>query len=103
MSGADHSHEEYEHDEVKVQKVADVLVYVSTALVGLLFVLSTDFDAALPMFFAVIWMLFTWGMRKCPPVSIPMAIGTLFFAILAWIFMILPSWIDGKFSVWWIV
>ncbi len=94
-----------DHDDVSeegVQEATNVIVIVGTIFVAVAFFLSPTFDAALPKFFALIWMTIAWGMMKCYPVSLLMAVVAILYVVAAMGFDTLPGWMDGNTEFWWL-
>ena len=94
-------HHEYVQDEEKVQRVANVLVIGTFALIVLGFLTAPQASVSLPMFFAFIWAVFGMGMRRCPPVSITLSLCVLLFGVIVFYFGSVPAWQDSGFGVWW--
>lgn len=95
-------HHEYEQDEEKVQRVANVLVIGTFLLIVVGFATAPIANVSLPMFFAFIWAVFAMGMRRCPPVSITLSLCVLLFGVIVFYFGSLPAWQESGFGVWWL-
>ena len=97
-----HTHHDEDFGEEKVQKYTNILVYATVVAVMAVFLISPNFTAALPSFFAIIWMAFAWGFRRAAPLSLPMSLACLVYVLALFLILVLPSWQAGDYSVWWL-